>query len=147
MPDLLLGDQAGLSRRHDGRTGGRQWPAVLHSVGLGRPGTLDLLGHVGQVEVQGEGAGHGDGLVREREPVDDALGLPRVLSDEPADPLDHREQLHPLLAQQGLAQKISEAADVLPQARGGAQVGQGHRSVSPGSWVRSHVVAWARTRG
>ena len=79
---------------------------------------VDLLGDVGQVEVGGEGADQlGRGLqVGAAEQLGGGLA---VLAGEGADLLDEVEELGALLADEGLAQQVAQAADV------GAQLGVG----------------------
>lgn len=79
------------------------------------PAAVDLLGHVGQVEVGGEGAHELDGRLAVELRQQSHGGL-AVGADQPAHVLDQVEQLAPLLALQGAAEQDAELADVVSQA-------------------------------
>lgn len=84
-------------------------PAVAHLVGA-----VDLLGDVGEVEVGGEGAHELRGGLQVRVAEERGRCL-AVLAGQGADSLDEVEEVLALLSYEGLAQQVSEAADVCPQ--------------------------------
>lgn len=96
--------------------------AVTHLVGA-----VDLFGDVGEVEVRGEGAHELCGGLQVRVTQEFGGGL-TVGAGQGADALDEVEEFLALLAYQGLAQQIAEAADVGAQlgAGGGGLVGTAH---------------------
>ncbi len=110
------GQQAAL-----GGAAGAQFAAAVH-----------LLGDVGQVEVGGEGADQLGGGLQFGAPQQLGGGL-AVLTGESAHLFDEVEQFRALLADQGLAQEVTQPADVGTQlaARGrrgyGLVVGTAHR--------------------
>ena len=75
---------------------------------------MHLLGHVGQREVQRERPGQRGRLVQ-RQLVDQCGRGVRVLPDQAADPLHHREHVRTRLTDQGLPQQVAQPADVLAQ--------------------------------
>ena len=109
---------------------------VAHLVGA-----VDLLGHVGQVEVGGEGAHELCGGLQVRVAEEFGGGL-AVGTGQGADTLDEVEEFLALLAYEGLAQQVAEAADVGAQlgVGGGGLVGTAHS-------VRLLAVVEHRIRG
>lgn len=91
--------------------------AVAHLVGA-----VDLLGDVGEVEVGGEGAHELCGGLQVRVAEELGRGL-SVGAGQGADALDEVEEVLTLLAYEGLAEEVAEAADV------GAQLGAGGRGL------------------
>ena len=97
-------------------------PAVAHLVGA-----VDLLGDVGEVEVGGEGAHELCGGLQVR--VAEELGCCLAVgAGQGADAFDEVEEVLALLAYEGLAQQVTEAADVGPQFGSGGRglVGTAH---------------------
>lgn len=96
--------------------------AVTHLVGA-----VDLLGDVGEVEVGGEGAHELRGGLQVRVAEELGRGL-TIGAGQGADTLDEVEKFLALLAYEGLAQQVAEAADVGPQfgAGGRGLVGTAH---------------------
>lgn len=84
-------------------------PAVAHLVGA-----VDLLGHVGEVEVGGEGAHELCGGLQVRVSEELCCCL-TVGAGQGADALDEVEEVLALLSYEGLTQQVAEAADVGPQ--------------------------------
>ena len=102
----------------------RQPRAALDARGLELAGAVDLLGHVGQVEVGREGAHEAD----RRERIDlgeDGGGGVAVRAHEPAHALDEIEHLAPLLAHDRAPQQHAELADVAAQRSLGLVPGGG----------------------
>lgn len=91
--------------------------AVAHLVGA-----VHLLGDVGEVEVGGEGAHELCRRLQVRVAEELGGGF-AVGAGQGADPLDEIEELLALLAYEGLAEEVAEAADV------GAQRGAGGRGL------------------
>lgn len=107
---------------HVGRAG--QQPALGGAVGAQLLAAVHLLGDVGEVEVGGEGAHQlGGGLqvgVTEQLGGGDAVG-----AGECPDAFDQVEEVLALLAYEGLAEEVAEAADVRAQLGVGRGDGDG----------------------
>jgi hypothetical protein len=116
---------AGRDRRvGDPLDGLRQPRPALRARGLQLARAVDLLGHVGQVEVGREGADEADG--RERIGLrEDRGGGVAVGAHELAHALDELEDLAPLLAHDGAAQQDAELANVAAQRSLGLVPGGG----------------------
>jgi hypothetical protein len=112
-------------RARDPLDGLRQPRPALHARGLQLAGAVDLLGHVGQVEVGREGAHEAD----RRERVDlreDGGGGVTVRAHELAHALDEVEHVAPLLAHDRAPQEHAELADVAAQrSLGSSRVAEG----------------------
>ena len=92
-----------------GRTG--EEAALGGAAGAQLAAAVDLLGDVGQVEVGGEGADQlGRGL--QFGAAQQLGGGLAVLAGEAADLLDQVQQLGALLADEGLAEEVTQSADV-----------------------------------
>ena len=92
----------------------RQPRAALGARGLQLARAVDLLGHVGQVEVGRERPDEAD----RRERIDlreDGGGGVAIGAHQPPDALDEVEHLAPLLAHDGATQQHAELADVAAQ--------------------------------
>ena len=136
---------AQLAGRHRGARdpldGLRQPRAALGARGLQLAGAVDLLGHVGQVEVGREGADEAD----RRERIDlgeDGGGGVAIRAHEPAHALDEVEHLAPLLAHDRAPQQHAELADVAAQ-RGLGLVAGGGGALGEHRWP-CMVTKWAR---
>ncbi len=110
-----------------GRTG--EQSALGGAPGAQLAAAVDLLGDVGQVEVGGEGADQlGRGLqFRAAQQLGGGLA---VLTGEAADLLDELQELGALLPDEGLAEEVTQSADVgtqLTARRRGLVVGTAHR--------------------
>ncbi len=133
-------------------------PAVLLRPGPQAADPVDLLGRVGQVEVEREGTDQVGGLLdwqgaeQFTDLFDDVVRAPRAggigttaggflgLLGEEADLLNQLQELGPVLAHQGFTQQSGDAPDIGPQFRG--EVGCGiHCSVSHGNCL-SRVRTW-----
>lgn len=140
--------------------GAGQQPALLGAAGAQLAAPVDLLGDVGEVEVGGEGA---DQLGRDLqfEAAEEFGGGFPVRTRQRADALDEVEEFVPLLADQGLAQQITQPHGCRRGVRGwwcgrvqGSRWAQGGRwrwSWWPGrrhcSQVRLLAVCRARSGG
>ena len=106
--------------------GAGEQAALGGAAGAQLTAAVDLLGDVGQVEVGGEGADQLGGGVQVGVAEQRGGGL-AVAAGQGADPFDEVEELCALLADEGLAEQVAQAADV------GAQ---GDVALGPGSWPR-----------
>ena len=91
---------------------------------------LHLLGHVGEVEVDGEGA-RDHGRLVQVEAVDDLAGLGGVVSNGGADPLHGVQQGSTPVLGERVAEECAQCADVLAQGRVGRLVCRGHERTVP----------------
>ncbi len=127
-------------------------PAVLLLPGPQPADPVDLLGGVGQVEVEREGADQVGGLVKGQgaeqlaDLGDDVVRAPRPggvgaaaggflgFLGQQADLLHEVQEFGPVLADQGFAQQGGDAADIGPEF--GGEIGVGiHCSVSHGNYL------------
>ncbi len=109
--------------------GAGEQSALGGAAGAQFAAAVDLFGDVGQVEVGGEGAHQLGGGLQFGATQQFGRGL-AVLAGQPADPFDQFQQLGALLADEGLAQEVTQSPDVGAQfvVRGrGLFVGTAHR--------------------
>ena len=112
--------------------GAREEASLRAALGTHVARTLDLLRHVGEVEVDGERARDHGGLVQV-EAVDDPAGLGGVVSDGGADALHGvQERSAPVLGER-VAEEGAQGANVLAQGCVGRLVCRGHQRTVPRS--------------
>ena len=120
------GDPRGLdSRLPHGRDHAGQGPAVLAPGGGCIVGALDLLGHIGQVEIDRERPGQAGGHDQVGGGQQLRRGL-RIRPDEGAHLLHEVEEVLALLADEGVTEEVPEGADMAPQPGVG-----GHGAIVP----------------